>query len=90
MMLPGYGDRVTFVRKLCREIGTTDPMGDMPLIDQFFKKVAIDLIGPIVRANDKRHRYILTLVDYKTRYPAAVVPLKNIDKETVAETFLDM
>ena len=51
--------------------------------------MAIDLVGPIAPASDKGHRYILTLVDYATRYPEAV-PLKNIDTETVAEALLDM
>ena len=62
-------------------------LGDMPLIDQSFKRVAIDLVGPIAPASDKGHRYILTLVDYATRYPEAV-PLKNIDSETVVEALL--
>ena len=35
------------------------------------------------------HRYILTLVDYASRYPEAV-PLKNIKTETEAEALLDM
>ena len=35
------------------------------------------------------HRYILTLVDFATRYPKAV-PLKNIDTETVAEALVDI
>ena len=65
------------------------PLGDMPLIDQLFKKVAIDLVGPTAPASDKRHRYILTLVNYATRYPEAV-PLKKIDTETEAEALLDM
>ena len=65
------------------------PLGDMPLIDQLFKRVAIDLVEPIAPANDKEHRYILTLVDYATIYPEAV-PLKNIDTETVAKALLDM
>ena len=65
------------------------PIGDMPLIDQPFKRVAIDLVGPLAPASDKGHRCILTLVDYATRYPEAV-PLKNIDTETVAEALLDM
>ena len=65
------------------------PLGDMPLIDQPFKRVAIDIVGPIAPASNKRHRYILTLVDYATRYPEAV-PLKNIHTETVAEALLDM
>ena len=54
------------------------PLGDMPLIDQLFKRVVIDLVGPIATASEKGHRYILTLVDYATRYPEAVL-LRNID-----------
>ena len=65
------------------------PLGDVPLIDQPFKRVAIDLVGPIAPASNKGHRYVLTLVDYATRYPEAV-PLKNIDTETVAKVLLDM
>ena len=65
------------------------PLGDMPLIDQPFKREAIVLGGSIAPASDKGHWYILTLVDYATRYPEAV-PLKNIDTETVAEALLDM
>ena len=65
------------------------PLGEMPLIDLPFKRVAIDLVGPITPASDKGHRYILTLVDYATRYPEAV-PLKNIDTESVAEALLDV
>ena len=65
------------------------PLGDMPLINQPFKRVAIDLVRPIPPASDKGHRYFLTLVDYATRYPEAL-PLKNIDTETVAEALLDM
>ena len=68
---------------------TKAPLGKMPLIDMPFKRVAVDLIGPIAPASDKGHRYVLTLVDYATRYPEAV-PLKNIDTETVAEALLDL
>ena len=51
--------------------------------------MAIDLVGPTAPASDKGRMYILTLVDYATRYPEAV-PLKIIDTETVAEALLDM
>ncbi len=43
----------------------------------------MDLVGP----NGKR--YMLTLVDYATRYPEAVA-LSKIDTETVAEALIDM
>ena len=36
------------------------PSGNMPLIDQPFKRVAIDLVEPIAPASDKEHKYILT------------------------------
>ena len=65
------------------------PLGDMPLIDMPFKKVAVDLGGPSLPQSKKGHRYILTFVDYATRYHEAV-PLKNIETETVAEALLDM
>ena len=61
----------------------------MPLIDRPFKRVAIDLIGEIKPASEAGHRYILTMVDYATRYPEAV-PLKRIDTETVAEALVDI
>jgi len=38
----------------------------MPLIDKPFKRVAIDLVGPICHLSGDSHRYILTLVDFAT------------------------
>ena len=61
----------------------------MPLIDKPFKRVAIDLVGPISPPSEEGHRYILTLVDFSTRYPEGV-PLKNIDTETVTEALVDI
>ena len=65
------------------------PLESMPLIDTPFKRVTVDLIGPIHPPSEQGHRYILTLVDNATRYPDAV-PLKSIDTETVAEALVDM
>ena len=65
------------------------PLGEMSLIDTPFKRVAVDLVGPITPASERGDRYIPALVDYATRYPEAV-PLKNIDNETVPEALLDM
>ena len=53
------------------------PLEKIPLIDKPFKRVAIDLVGPICPPSEEGHRYILTLVDFSTRYPEAV-PLKNM------------
>ena len=54
-----------------------------------FKRTAVDLIGPIDPPSEAGHRYILTLVDYATRYLEAV-PLKRIGAETVAEALVDI
>ena len=65
------------------------PLGDMLLINMPFRRVAVDLVGPILPPRKNGHRYILTLVDYATRYSEAVL-LKNVETEIVAETLLDM
>ena len=65
------------------------PLQKMPLIDEPFQRVAVDLVGPIQPATTKGNRYILTLVDYATRFPEAV-PLSNIETERVAEALVDI
>ena len=65
------------------------PLGDMPIIDTPFERVAVDLVGPIKPVTERGHRYILVLVDYATRYPEAI-PLKSIETEVIAEALLDM
>ena len=44
-------------------------LGEVPLMEEPFYRVAVDLIGPIAPVSGKRNRYILTIVDYDTRYP---------------------
>ena len=66
---------------------TKVPLGKMPLIEVPFQRIAIDLVGPIAPPSARGHRYILTIVDYATRYPEAV-PLKNITTIDVAEALL--
>ena len=61
----------------------------MPLIDTSFKRVAVDIVGPIAPPSEAGHRNILTLDDYATRYPEAV-PLKKITTEAVAEALLNI
>ena len=65
------------------------PLGTMPLIDTPFKRVAVDIVGPIEPRSENRNKYILTMIDYATRYPEAV-PLPNIETETVAEALVSM
>ena len=63
------------------------PLGRLPLIDTPFKRVAVDIVGPIEpRSNN---RYILTMMDYATRYPEAIA-LPSIETERVAEVLVEM
>ena len=56
---------------------TRVPLGHKPLIDEPFQRVpvAVDNVGPISPITDRGNRYILTCVDYATRYPEAI-PLR--------------
>ena len=61
----------------------------MPLMEEPFKRVAVNLAGPISPVSEKGNRYIMTVVDFATRYPEAVA-LPNIETERVAEALLDV
>ena len=65
------------------------PLGKMPLMTTPFHKIAIDLVGPITPVSSQGNRYILTCVDYATRWPEAVA-LPSIDTERVAEALVSI
>lgn len=56
----------------------------MPIIDEPFQRVAVDIIGPLEPRASDGSRYIPTIVDYATRYPEAVT-LKSCNTVSVAE-----
>ena len=68
---------------------TRVPLEKMPLIETPFERVAVNLVGPIQPVSDSKNRYILTLMDYATRYPEAV-PLPGVEAERVAEALFNM
>ena len=68
---------------------TKVPLRKLPLIDTPFKRVAVDIVGPIEPRSERKSRYILTMIDYATRYPEAVV-LPGIETERVAEALVEM
>ena len=65
------------------------PLVTPQLIDTCFRRVAVDIIGPLQPITDKGNRYILTLVDLATRYPEAVA-LPSIEAERVAEGLMEV
>ena len=64
-------------------------LGKLSLIDTPFKPVAVDIVGPIEARSEQNNRYILTMIDYATRFPEAV-PLPGIETERVAEALVQM
>jgi len=61
----------------------------MPVIDTSFKQVAIDLMGEMFSVSSREHRYILSVVDYATKYPEAV-ELKSISTVAVPEALVSI
>ena len=65
------------------------PLGWLPLIDTPFKRVAVDIVGPIEPRANNRSRYILTMMDYTARYPEAIA-LPSIETKRIAEVLVEM
>lgn len=54
---------------------TKVPLGEMPVIEIPFDRIAVDLVGPLFPCSERGQRYILVMVNYAKRYPEAV-PMK--------------
>lgn len=62
------------------------PLMPLPVVEEPFRRVAIDIVGPL-RKTKRRHKYILTVMDFATRFPEAI-PLRRIDASSVADALL--
>ena len=51
--------------------------------------MAIDIIGPLTPKSEDGHKYILTMVDYATRYPEAI-SLRTITTESIADALVSV
>ncbi len=59
------------------------PLMPLPVISTPFQRVAIDIVGPMPKTR-RGHLYLLTFMDYATRYPEAI-PLRSVTSKDVAE-----
>jgi hypothetical protein len=64
------------------------PMIPLPVIGEPFKRIAMDVVGPLPRTG-RGNRFILVICDYATRYPEAV-PLRSVTAKKVAEVLMDL
>ena len=65
---------------------TIAPLIPLPIIEEPFQRIAMDLVGPLPRSRSG-NKYILVICDYATRYPEAI-PLRSIDAEHIAEELI--
>ena len=75
-------------QKTSRRKGHRAPMIPLPIIEEPFSRIAMDIVGPVPKSRSG-NRYVLVICDYATRYPEAV-PLKSIDAEHVAEELVKL
>ena len=60
----------------------------MPLIDNPFQRIAMDVVGPLPRSRSG-NKYILTRCDYATRYPEAI-PLPSTEASRIAKELVTL
>ena len=63
-------------------------MISMPLIEQLFQRITMDVVGPLPRTQGG-NRFIWTICDYATRYPEAF-PLLSVEAPRVAKELIKM
>lgn len=64
------------------------PLVPLPVIDQPWKRIAVDIVGPLPRSKSG-FKYLLTCMDYASRYPEAI-PLKRVDAKTVVDALIQI
>ena len=92
---PGvFTDTANYCRscEVCQKSNSKCPtrakMVSMPLIEQPFQRIAMDVVGPLPRTQ-RGNRFILTICDYATRYPEAIA-LPSVEAPRVAKELVNL
>jgi hypothetical protein len=62
------------------------PLNPVEIVTEPFKKIAPDIVGELPRTTTG-YKYILTIVDYATRYPEAL-PLRRTNLKAIADALI--
>ena len=92
---PGIFTEVANYCRSCEVCQKNDPkhpprakIVSMPWIEQPFKRIAMDVVGPLSRTL-RGNRYILTICDYATRYPEAVA-MPSVEATRIARELVNL
>lgn len=86
IVVPDKQQRKVFKEAHGSPLGGHFGLVPLPVISTPWDRVAFNVVGPLPKSR-KGYRYILTSMDYASRYPEAI-PLKRIDAVTVAEAMV--
>ena len=75
-------------QKTAKRCQVKAPLMPLPVISQPFSRMAMDIVGPLPRTKHG-NKFILTLMDFTTRYPEAV-PLRLIDAKSIATALVEI
>ena len=86
---PGMGKDVKEWCKTCEPCqkgnpchGLKAPLHPLPVVAQPWQQIAVDVVGELKRTK-RGNRYILTVMDFASRWPEAI-PLRKADAESTA------
>ena len=92
---PGiFSDTADYCRscEVCQKSNLKYPirakMVSMPLIEQPFQRIAMDVVGPLP-CTQRGNRFILSICDYAARYPEAIA-LPSVDAPRVAKELVNL
>ncbi|CAM4609167.1 unnamed protein product [Lepidochelys olivacea] len=90
------GDVSTYVQscEVCQRVGKPQdqvkaPLQPLPIIEVPFQRVAVDILGPFPKKTPRGKQYILTFMDFATRWPEAVA-LSNTRAKSVCQALADI
>ena len=63
-------------------------MQSMPIIEEPFTRIAMDIVGPRERSKSG-NKYIVVICDYATRYPEAI-PLRSKEAKKTADELIKL
>ena len=93
---PGMASNVANIIKCCHTcqiVGKPNqkppvaPLHPIPAVDPPFTRVLIDIVGPLPTTRSG-HKYLLTIMDVSTRYPAAI-PLRSTHAKVILKNLFN-